>query len=541
MKRLCVLALFFVSAKLLANNVQINNLTVVGDDPINGHALVQFDLSWDNSWRNAENWDAVWLFVKYRANNGEWRHAWLNNTGNSDGSGTNAVMDIGFKNDKLPFNETTNPGIGCMVYRSAEGAGSFFVTSMQLRWNYRTNGVFSSTGVELKVFAIEMVLIPGGSFWVGDGLSEGTLRQTGSNTPVQISSLATVIKCQDTFSDDTQLEGAGIWISGVGGISRSDATATNVNPDFPTGFTGFYCMKYELSQGQYRDFLNTLTRAQQNLHTTTDISGTSVDNRYIMTGTTVVSARNSLRCDGILPAEGPIEIYCDLDGDGEKNEMFDGEWLACNYISWTHRTAYLDWSGLRPMTELEFEKACRGPVAPVAGEYPWGTTAIANTRYTLSNSGTAFEGIAQGYSTTAGNAYYSSTHNANSGTEPLRVGIFAAHSSNNGRVASGAGYYGVMELGGNVAETTITIGNFSGRSFTGINGDGELASNGEPNVSLWPGPYLWANGFGHRAAPVSAQILRTSDRNESSFGTTGIGQGRGLRGCRSVPVNGSGY
>jgi formylglycine-generating enzyme required for sulfatase activity len=393
----------------------------------------------------------------------------------------------------------------------------------------------------LKVFAIEMVLIPGGSFWVGDGVSTGTFRQTGSNTPVQISSLATVIKCQDTNSDDAQLEGAGIWISGVGGISRTDATATNINPDFPTGFTGFYCMKYELSQGQYRDFLNTLTRAQQNLHTTSDISGTSVDNRYVMTFSTAVSARNSLRCDGILPAEGPIEIYCDLDGDGEKNEIFDGEWLACNYISWTNRSAYLDWSGLRPMTELEFEKACRGPVAPVAGEYPWGTTAITNTRYTLSNPGTAFEGIAQGYSTTAGNAYYSSTHNVNSGTEPLRVGIFSAHSSNNGRVASGAGYYGVMELGGNMAEPTISIGDFSGRLFTGINGDGELASNGEPNVSQWPGPYLWVNGLGHRAAPSSAEILRTSNRFESSSGLGGIGQGRGLRGCRSVPVNGSGY
>ena len=37
---------------------------------------------------------------------------------------------------------------------------------------------------------------------------------------------------------------------------------------------------------------------------------------------------------------------------------------------------YLDWAGLRPMTELEYEKICRGPSAPVAGEYAWGSTTI---------------------------------------------------------------------------------------------------------------------------------------------------------------------
>ena len=49
--------------------------------------------------------------------------------------------------------------------------------------------------------------------------------------------------------------------------------------------------------------------------------------------------------------------------------------MACNWLSWADVAAYLDWSGLRPMTELEFEKACRGPNAPVAGEYAWGSNA----------------------------------------------------------------------------------------------------------------------------------------------------------------------
>ena len=38
--------------------------------------------------------------------------------------------------------------------------------------------------------------------------------------------------------------------------------------------------------------------------------------------------------------------------------------------------AFADWAGLRSMTELEYEKACRGPLEPVAGEYAFGTNEI---------------------------------------------------------------------------------------------------------------------------------------------------------------------
>lgn len=544
MKKLYLLLLLFASVKLLGNNVQINNLSIVGDDPINGYAFVQFDLSWDNSWRSEENWDAVWLFVKYRANNGEWRHAWLNNTGNNDGSGTNAVMDIGLKNDKIPYDDTTNPGIGCMVYRSTTGSGPFFVTSMQLRWNYRANGVFSSTGIELKVFAIEMVLVPGGPFWVGDGgdfVNKGSFRKVESNTPVEITATSTVIKCQNSFYDDAQLEGSGIWIDGDEGISRSAATATDINPDYPTGFRGYYCMKYEISQGQYRDFLNTLTRIQQNARTASDILGTNVTNRYIMSNTENMINRNGLRCDGILTSDDPIEIYCDLNGNGIKNEVFDGEWIACNFLSWDDGVAFSDWCGLRPMTELEFEKTCRGPLTPITNEYAWGTTGAANTSYSLSFAGTAFEGISTGYSTNVGNANIPATRDSIYG--PVRVGIFSANSLNNNRISSGSGYYGAMELTGNVVERTVTLGNYPGRTYTGLHGDGNLGENGSANVSFWPGGQSFG-GSGIRGGSwsIGSFDLFISGRELSSVSLNTSRQSHnGFRGCRSVPPSGNGY
>src|SRR5690606_34108325 len=42
------------------------------------------------------------------------------------------------------------------------------------------------------------------------------------------------------------------------------------------------------------------------------------------------------------------------------------------YSGWPVYFAYVDWAGLRPFTEMEYEKACRGPILPQARDYPWG-------------------------------------------------------------------------------------------------------------------------------------------------------------------------
>lgn len=54
-----------------ANNIQVDTVTLNG-------AYVQFNLSWDNSWKDATNWDTAWVFAKYKKQ-GEttWNHAYL--------------------------------------------------------------------------------------------------------------------------------------------------------------------------------------------------------------------------------------------------------------------------------------------------------------------------------------------------------------------------------------------------------------------------------------------------------------------------------
>jgi hypothetical protein len=43
-----------------------------------------------------------------------------------------------------------------------------------------------------------------------------------------------------------------------------------------------------------------------------------------------------------------------------------------------------------------------------------------------------------------------------------------------------------MELSGNVWERPVTIGNETGRAFTGTHGDGVLDSSGDANAATWP-------------------------------------------------------
>jgi formylglycine-generating enzyme required for sulfatase activity len=528
---------FCVLVTLKANNIQIANVTLNGGSTADGYTMICFDLSWDNSWHVTNepfNWDAAWVFVKYRVSGGEWRHAWLNDSGHDNGTGTAATIGIGLKNDKLAFDAIMNPGIGAMVYRSTEGLGPFEVFGMKLRWNHSANGIIGNN-VEVKVFAIEMVLVPEGSYWLGDSVSFGTFRQVDNNTPFHVTTSGAVVKCEVTTDDDTVLKGTGIWLDGDDGVSRSLPSAEDMNADFPTGYRGYYVMKYELSQGQYRDFLNTLSRVQQNARTATDISDMSITSRYVMSRTDTLRDRNGLRCNAELPTIGSVTIYCDLDGDGIPNEENDGAWLACNFLNWNDCISYLDWSGLRPMTELEYEKACRGQNISNAGEYAWGNNIITALPYILSDVGMPSESISQNFSNSGGNANYFRTVGTTGGTTggPLRLGIFGSNAQNCGRISSGAGYYGIMELTGNLEERTVTLGRAAGRNYAGNHGDGEISILGDCNETSWPSGSSLVGGWGTRGGSFDLLSRAVSNREDSSFGNNFRSRSYGLRGCRS--------
>ena len=467
-------------------------------------------------------YDRVWLFVKYSTDSGAtWNHATLTTGGSIT---------------------TYTGGIGI----SADGMGAFCSpgTNQTVRWNYGTggDGLADNVTAQVRVFAIEMVLIPAGNFYAGDTSSTDTILDKDDNGSALISTTGNVIYSTDTNYDDSQFgngdgdgtPGLGIWVDGDGGISKTAATETDMNTSFPTGYGAFYIMKYEISQAQYVAFLNTLTRAQQQTRTYTNVSTDAITNVFVMSNTATISYRSGIAC----PASGngttdPITFGVDGDGDGTFNESDDGQWRAANYLSWMDVCAYADWAGLRPMTELEFEKAARGGgVSAVAGEYAWGNTTI-DYFSDLSNDGTVSEAI--GATRANANCNYSSA----TPDGPVRCGMFATGSSS--RQVAGASYYGAMELSGNLWERPVTIGTETGRSFTGTHGNGSLSTNGNANNSDWPGyvtsEVTGATGSGFRGGnwADSSPNARVSDRYIAAIVLTARGNNYGGRCARTSP------
>ncbi|WP_251622513.1 hypothetical protein, partial [Odoribacter lunatus] len=80
---LSVMVLFGVfSPPVLGNNIRVASkprvVNIVGDT-----AFVEVNVSWDNSWRDDFNWDAAWVFLKYKKRGAteSWHHGYLARAG----------------------------------------------------------------------------------------------------------------------------------------------------------------------------------------------------------------------------------------------------------------------------------------------------------------------------------------------------------------------------------------------------------------------------------------------------------------------------
>ncbi len=466
-----------LSSPALANKLQIQQATIASVDYVNDFAYISFDISWENSWRDTANWDAAWVFVKYRpqGQTGAWLHASLHASGHQ----VSAAGSLDVPAD----------GRGAFIYRNANGAGTFSLSSLQLRWDYGADGLADGAQLDIAVLGIEMVYVPTTAFWLGDGENRaghiyGNFEAGNTGAAFRVTSEAAITLGGGAAGSLGNNNEEGIYCCGGmlngAGDDFNDAATQLLPAAFPKGFQAFYAMKYELTQQQYVDFLNMLSAAQAATHTST---------------THFVGSSN------------PYSYYRYGIGGSHPNHSTAHPYAPMVYLSWAYGAAYADWSGLRPMTELEFEKACRGPLSPVMGEYPWGNANIdLSNNLTLSNIAAADEQIQTGYSTTQGNSLL--TAQSQTIETVVRVGIFAANASNTGRITSGATYYGLLEMGGNCWERCVSAGHPQGRAFTGSHGDGSLHPTGYANESDWPGQfgngYVESNlGVGYRGAGLA--------------------------------------
>lgn len=418
-----------------ANNVTLSNPSVAGQN-------ITFKISWDNSWNTTyepNNHDAVWVFVKYQDCSTQlWSHASLSTL-------------VGDHSAAAPLQVvTTADGKGVFIKRSAVGGGNVALTNITLKMTIPA-GTYN-----YKVYGIEMVNVPTGTFTAGGAGAE--------TTKYNITTI------------DAAAQASGLSAPTIGGSSQP------IPSTFPMGYNSFYCMKYEITQQQYVDFLNSLTYTQQ--ASRVDVAPNSAANTYVLTTNTTGGNRNFVMIqtpgnNSALPAVfacGGTTVTGYSNGD-------DGENIVCNKLSGADIMAYLDWAALRPMTELEYEKVCRGPMPAVANEYAWGTTDL-NQYYTTIGSLTNALMPNETFTATVqnGSCMYA-VGSAAAAYGPSRAGIFATNSS--GRASAGAAYYGAMDMSGNVWEWCIGTGNATGIAFNGTLGDGDLSATGTSNASTW--------------------------------------------------------
>lgn len=447
--------IYLILGVLLSCQLNANNL-VIGVPTYDGGAnTLTFTVKWDNSWRinsGPSNYDAVWLFVKRQpcGANGIWSHALLSSTqGAHVVSGTNANgLVIDAVTDKMGVFVHLGPNANNQIIGSL--TSTTVVLKLTEEYNPTLSGASSATADNWKVFGFEMVYVPTGNFSLGDGRSSNSNNFSAGNTTQAL-----------TITSALQASGLGAATNYTN--SSVYGCSLPLPSTYPIGYNGFYCMKYEILQGQMVDFYNCLTYDQQ-------AARLKISSNRLLTSTNQYIGENW----------NALGIYNSSTGTNNSipaTIATSYPHIPMGYMNWQDLTSYLDWSGLRPMTEFEYEKACRGTLTAVPYEYPWGSTIL-----TGGNNGNYY--WAQWGETATWNIYDGACRNWED-NGPIRSGFAATANSN--RSQSGATYYGIMEMAGNVSEQCVGGGaGFDYSTFSTTNGNGVLTNAGLADVTGWP-------------------------------------------------------
>ena len=438
--------------------IRANGLTITNLSWDQAAQTLTFTIQWFNGWHlntPPNNWDAVWIFVKFRECDSfhkNWTHGLISTNLADHNFGT--ILEPVLSDGSAVGIDPAPNNTGVMLRPVAIGT---FDTVGPATVTIKVTNLPTTGNWDVKVFGIEMVYIPEGPYYLG------TL-----NGWYSYSNQAAYAFDQNGNSSDPH---QAYYITSENSITikwAGNATGVTLPASFPKGFKAFHCMKYEISQGQYAAFLNTL-------------SDQAAANRF--PGNTG-NYRNQLANTGTPPNR-----YFSTRPD-----------RAQNFLSWNDVAAYLDWAALRPMTEMEYEKICRGAGPVINNEYAWGTTNI--TPGTTINK-TPEDGTEE-FSNTGANCTYNNVlySGGDGGRGPVRVGIHAKPGGT--RESSGATYYGVMDMSGNLPEFVVIVSDSNSvnaaNAFDGHWGDGYVDSTtGLHNEPNWPESSANAQtGFGLR-------------------------------------------
>jgi len=537
-----VLLLLCSGTAVWATNIQFSRGPEIVEREIGDNTIiVRFSLGWDNSWNlnSPPNHDAAWIFMKYRKlGHDGFHHANLHQVEQivmgTDGNGAGSTRhNVEYGMSPIPHRH--DAAVGVFLSRSDISVGSNVFENVELHWDIEHTGIDENTVLSVRVFAIEMVFIPPGQFRTG---------------------LTTAAPHTD-FTTGQPITGAAM------------------HPNWPLGNNPFYIMKHEVTQHAWVDFLNSLTLEQQMARSFVDLTTAVIGTRFANRPGTIVAGGHTITQSPLTnsrmfiqvrqPAVGNrpavFGLHAETTGAGHWDHEQQGGNLPMFGLNWHDVMAYLDWAGLRPLTEFEYEKAARGTLQVINNELAWGNAdiGIAVMSFDDRNRATEVSGTSGAIRATPNaDGVASPAHNATSMSRwPIRVGAFAR--DNTSRVDAGASFWGVMNMSDNVPERFVRFDVEAGRLFRGTHGDGNLTGDGFANVECWPSVnsrvFTTANNTG-AATSVGSQgtIFRgiglSDHQNIPAFTAAAFGVGArahihshgsrdpwtGARGGRSVPI-----
>ncbi len=256
---------------------------------------------------------AVWVFAKFQNAAGGWQDVRWAADGHSIRSETGAT-------DLVARPATGSFFIPGLFLEPSDGAAPSGSWTVELLWDFSTSQIeMPEAGYPVLLVGIDMVRVPEGKFTVGDGRdSEETSTLFGPDgAPTMVGS-----EDEITVGEGEDLDYAA---SDYGGDRAGPIPSA-----YPKGYKSFYVMRRELTEGQYAAFLSTL-------------SGRGLASRDITTNPAYRESGGTIRVGDTITVDQPER--------------------PASFITWADAIGWTAWAGLRPMTELEFEKIARGPGA----------------------------------------------------------------------------------------------------------------------------------------------------------------------------------
>ena len=362
-------------------HVYFSNINVLPRDEKT--AVLQFDIAWQGSWRHDVNHDAAWVFFKFRVEGDDqktWRHVRLaadrelNPTGYGQApAGGPLSFEWGCSpKDKKTFAAAGDTQFDFMVPDGEDGFAGMFLrradhgmgtasgTKVTALWDLTAcPDVKKDTKVAIKAYGLKMVYVAEGPYYLGTGGDETYAFYQCQPERKQAAEKERIGGPNATMVVREAVESAADFPPYL--VTNSAAIPTGKTPgklwargaepedggeipaSFPNGYKAFYVMDRPIPQAAFAFFLSSLPpNLAENHHEKGN------------------HATESGWAGSIQKSEDPENPY----------EFHHGRLKStCTWwLTWDAGASFAAWAGLRPMTELENEKALRGPRLPVVNE-----------------------------------------------------------------------------------------------------------------------------------------------------------------------------